>query len=457
VKAKAKTKARAKETSGGEKRREVSELSLPDAMKVAQGLLRKRFLDAAAEMYRRILNAAPDNIDAMHFLGLALFQKGDKDEGVALVERVVGMDPGYHDARNNLGNMLNEQGRYAEAEATYRQVLSLRPDHADAHVNLATILARRDDMAGAEAELRRAIECNPQHAEAYHNLGGVLQNMSRPADALDMYRKAMVLRPYDGASYRRVGAVLYSMGHLDEATAIYRRWVELEPNDPQAHHMLASVTGAGVPERASDDFVKKTFDTFAGSFDQVLEKLQYRAPALIVDAVAETLGTPAAALDVLDAGAGTGWCGPPLRPYARRLVGVDLSAGMLSKAAERKVYDDLVTAELVGYMRGHVGAFDLIVSADTLVYFGELGEAMQSAAGALRPGGHLVYTVEHAVDEPAAGHRLNPHGRYSHAEGYIRRVLADAGLEPLAVKRVHLRMEIGRPVDGLLVVARRPA
>jgi predicted TPR repeat methyltransferase len=265
-----------------------------------------------------------------------------------------------------------------------------------------------------------------------------------------------------------VGAVLYSMGRVEEAIKIYTRWVELEPNDPRARHMLASCTGDGVPERASDAFVTQTFDTFAGSFDQVLEKLQYRAPALIIDAVTEvfeTFGAPAAALDVLDAGAGTGWCGPPLRPYARRLVGVDLSAGMLAKAAERKisdskngdgkVYDELVTSELVAYMRAHPAAYDLIVSADTLVYFGDLGAAMQAAAATLRPGGHFIYTVEHAVDEPATGHRLNPHGRYSHGEAYVRRVLGDAGLEPLSVNRVHLRLEVRVPVDGLLVVARK--
>src|SRR6185369_332859 len=97
------------------------------------------------------------------------------------------------------------------------------------------------------------------------------------------------------------------------------------------------------------------------------------------------------------------------------------------------------------------------VSADTLVYFGELAEAMRAAAGALRPGGHLVYTVEHAVDEPESGHTLKPHGRYTHAEHYVRRMLADAGLETLDIKRVHLRLEVLVPVDGLLVVARKTA
>ena len=45
--------------------------------------------------------------------------------------------------------------------------------------------------------------------------------------------------------------------------------------------------------------------------------------------------SPAKALDILDAGCGTGLCGPLLAPYARRLVGVDLSDGMLKHAREK--------------------------------------------------------------------------------------------------------------------------
>ena len=64
---------------------------------------------------------------------------------------------------------------------------------------------------------------------------------------------------------------------------------------------------------------------------------------------------PSKSLDVLDAGCGTGLCGPLVAPYARRLSGVDLSAGMLARAKEKNVYDALVQGELTEYLRGQHG------------------------------------------------------------------------------------------------------
>ena len=52
----------------------------------------------------------------------------------------------------------------------------------------------------------------------------------------------------------------------------------------------------------------------------------------------------------------------------------------------------------------------LIVSADTLVYFGDLTTVANAAAGALAPGGRLIVTLEHLEDD-AAEYRLQWHGR----------------------------------------------
>ena len=432
-----------------------SSVSRADALKAALDLLRRGQVDKAVAVYRRILETVPDDVDALHFLGLALFQKGQPDEAIALVTRAVGLAPSYVDAQNNLGNMLMERGHADRAEALYRQILIAHPERPDARVNLGALLARRGETAAAEAEFRRVLAAQPQNSEVLVNLGLLLQNTDRRADALALFEQALALRPRDVASLRRVGTLLQSLGRTDDAAAIFARWLAVEPDDPAAQHLLASCTGQNVPARAADAFVQDTFDAFADSFDQVLDKLKYRAPALIMDAVAQTVGVATARLDVLDAGAGTGWCGPALRPYARHLVGVDLSAKMLDKARQRAVYDELVTGELVAFMRAGVDAYDLIVSADTLVYFGELGDALRAAAAALRPAGHLLFTVERAEDAEATGFRLNPHGRYSHTEDYLRRTLSEAGLVVRSLTTVHLRLQSGLPVAGMLVVAGR--
>ena len=229
-----------------------------------------------------------------------------------------------------------------------------------------------------------------------------------------------------------------------------------EPDDPIPRHMLAATTGRNAPPKASDDFVRKTFDHFAENFDKQLKRLAYRAPELIAEAIAKELGTPKGEMDILDGGCGTGLCGPWLRPYARRLTGIDLSPGMIEKARERGGYDQLVQAELTDFMSRSTGAYDLIVSADTLVYFGELNSVFQAAAKALRPHGYFVFTLEKAADvDGQSGFFLHLFGRYCHGENYVRAGLSEAGFAVRSLATVIPRMEVGKPVESILTVARK--
>jgi predicted TPR repeat methyltransferase len=165
-------------------------------------------------------------------------------------------------------------------------------------------------------------------------------------------------------------------------------------------------------------------------------------------------------LDMLDLGCGTGLCGPLIRPYARRLSGVDLSAGMLRKARDTGLYDKLIQAEITRFLGDCGRDFDVVVSSDVLVYFGRLEEVFAGVARVLRQGGRLIFTVEHLKDgDLEAGEggdlRLNPHGRYSHRERYVRAALGATGLEAETIRYAMLRMEREAPVDGLAVAARK--
>jgi predicted TPR repeat methyltransferase len=431
----------------------LREVTLDEAMVIAKSFQKRGQLAEAEQIYRKVLDVAPDYPDALHFSGVLAHQQGRSDEAVALIERSLMLEPGRADCYNNLGIIFKAQGKLDEAVASYQQAIALDPDHANAHSNLGVLLKAQGKFVQAEAAYRTAIRLNPEYIDAYHNLGVLLADLKRTKEAVLCYCKVTTLSPKHPEARRLLALAHRTLGEYDKAVAIFKEWLEEEPENPVAQHMLAACSGQDVPARASDAYVEKVFDEFASSFDAKLANLSYRAPALVAAMLADSSLQPSKSLDVLDVGCGTGLCGPLIAPYARRLVGVDLSGRMLAQAQERHVYDELVKGELTDHLRNSVQAFDLIVSADTLVYFGALEEVAAAAAGALRPAGMLIFSLEEATESDAtASYCIQPHGRYSHAREYVERTLSGVGLHPDVV-RAELRMESGAPVAGLVIRA----
>ena len=432
-----------------------AELTLADALALAIHLHRTGEADDAERLYRRILEAAPVQPDALHFLGVLRHQRGDSEGAVDLIRRAIDSMPGAPDPWNNLGNVYVESGRIDDAVAAYHRCLALAPDFADTHNNLGTLHRLRSEWSESEASYRRAIDARPDFADAYTNLARLMAAQRRPQEAVACACKAITLLPHDPEARKLLGLAYYTLGEYDKAAEVYREWLAAEPGNPIAVHHLAACSGEAVPARASDAYVARTFDAFADSFDAKLELLSYRAPQLVVAGLRSARGEPARSLDVLDAGCGTGLCGPLLRDFARELTGIDLSPRMLEKARRRGVYDRLETAELAGWMATQPQRFDAVVSADTLCYFGDLAPVMQAAHGALRAGGTLVFTVEALADGSETGYALHAHGRYVHAEAYVRACLEAAELWLLAITREPLRREGGASVVGWLVSAEK--
>ena len=435
-----------------------AELGPQQAFALALSLHRAGGLDDAEKLYQRILEVTPAHADALHFKGVLAHQRGRSEQALELIQRSIALNGTVPDWYNNLGNVLLEMGRVDAAAQAYEQAARLGPERADIHNNLGVLRREQRRSEESEAAYRRAIQLEPKYADAHTNLGSLLSGLGRSEEALACYCEALLLKPRHVLARQLLGMAYYTLGRIDDAVQVYRDWLKDDPASPEARHHLAACSGDAVPERAADAYVEKVFDGFADSFDAKLAHLHYRAPELIGQTVATLFGEPRRALAVLDAGCGTGLCGPLLAPYARHLQGVDLSERMLTRARPRQVYDALTKAELTAFIEAAAAAsYDLIVSADTLCYFGDLQAVARAAAKALRPGGWLVFTVEALADAGEAGFHLNPHGRYSHRESYLREVLASAGLVVGELQRAHLRLEGGKPVEGWVVASRNHA
>jgi predicted TPR repeat methyltransferase len=264
---------------------------------------------------------------------------------------------------------------------------------------------------------------------------------------------ATMQTPDDAEQWATLGDIAHIVGRREEAREAYERYLELSPGDAEVEHLLVSLRDAPPPPRAPDECIVQLYARFAEFYERNMRTdLEYCGPEVLASALSRAFGSAAAALDVLELGCGTGLAGTILRPYARRLVGIDLSPDMVELAKETTWYDALEVAEITEWLsRSGDREFDLIAAADTFIYFGDLRQVLRPAAARLRAGGRVAFTVER---EEGNGFRLTDSGRYVHSEAHIHDAARDAGLIVEITDRVVLRYEYGEAVQALVAVLR---
>lgn len=413
--------------------------------------------DKAESAYSMVLDLQPDNADTLNNLAAVLKAQGKFEEAVVHYHRVLELSPDNAIFHYNLGNAYVSASQWQNALESYTKATELKSDYGLAYRELGSVWRALGNQEESLAAFTKAAQIDESHAEVHCQHGVALQSSGLLEDAVMAYLRALEFDHTLIQTYPNLIVALNSLGRLDEAKDYVNRWRELEPDSVTAAHMHSSITGEDVPTRATDTYVTRLFDDFSEKFDQKLDSLEYRAPQLLLDHCLESgIVSAKKQLSVIDAGCGTGLCGPLFREYAKVLIGVDLSAGMLNQAQQRNIYDDLRKEELTSYLQQLTEQHDLIISADTLVYFGELEQVTAASRSSLHNKGWLVFSVEKLdPSESDKPHRLNLNGRYSHAETYLKSVLVNNGFSHSRIHDAILRQELGKPVHGFVVLARK--
>lgn len=387
---------------------------------------------------------------------------GESDKAIQLIEKSVALDPNYVSAWQNLGNVYRSNGDLEKAESCYRSVVEAAPAEEGAWSNLCIVLQEKQLFDEAQAAGARAVALAPGSKIAWYNLANAFKAGGLLEEAVEAYEKVLGLDSQYMQAHEALCAATYQIetkmqlsGDLMERTrAAFRRWLQADADSPISRHVLSAFNREESLARAPDDYITTIFDPFSESFDQNLEKLDYRVPRLMTRKISQLFKQAGGDMNVLDAGCGTGLLAKHLRPWAKCLVGVDLSAGMLAKARARGLYDELSEAELGAWLADCRQRFELVICADTLIYFGDLEGVLEGFAGTMAPGAILLFTLErNRADDKAWS--LSPNGRYSHGEDYVRKCLNRGGLTLVDSSHETLRQEGGQDVEGLLLVARR--
>jgi predicted TPR repeat methyltransferase len=273
--------------------------------------------------------------------------------------------------------------------------------------------------------------------------------------AADILRRTVELAPAFATAWFALGAIRDNLGDGPGAISAWQNASDADPEDYHGARLQLARLGAGEPTPAmTGTYLRRLFDQQAARFDETLvERLDYRGPAILLDAVRKIAAVPLRIGSMLDLGCGTGLGGAAFRPYVDWLVGVDLSPAMVGKAGTKGIYDRLTVSDLQDFLDAQVDArarYHIILAADVFVYLNDLAPVAAAAARLLAPGGLFAFTVEtHAGDRVV----LQPTLRYSHGEPHVRTAIAQAGLKLLRLDQASIRTEQGVSVACLVVAA----
>jgi protein O-GlcNAc transferase len=187
-------------------------------------------LDGAAKLYRLILERDPDNLQALHCLGLLEAGTGHLQRAKSLVARALEIQPTNIQVLENYATILFQSQEYAGALEICRRALQSSKNSVACLYVSAIALYKLNRLEESVGEFDRLLALAPNHVAAINERGSVLAEMKKYDTALASFQSALSLDPHYVGAHLNIGNLYALLRRYDEAVAAYGKAVRLKPD-----------------------------------------------------------------------------------------------------------------------------------------------------------------------------------------------------------------------------------
>lgn len=184
---------------------------------------------AAEELYKKYIAANPDDLQAINFLSIALYEQRKFMEAEELLLAAIKTNPQYAETYFNLGVVNDKSGNAKKASNYYQKAAEKKPDFRYFY-NLSVQLHKLHDLAGAEKALKEAIRLNPSFIDAHINLGVMYFANFMFKEAEQSMKDALKINPDSTEAMVNLFRIYDLRGDRKAALELYERAARVNPD-----------------------------------------------------------------------------------------------------------------------------------------------------------------------------------------------------------------------------------
>lgn len=191
------------------------------------------FLDRdedAIQVLDRVLQADPDNVDALLYKARAQNYTNHTAEAIETIDRLLELDPQHKEGWKNKATWLMRVGRNEEALAALERALELDLGNIDLLDSLASALYLVGRYEESIEIMDRVLSQDPERLATRGQMGDALRLLEKHAEALAMQDEVLAKDPKNAYALASKGYTLIEMGRESEGIVCMDLALELEPN-----------------------------------------------------------------------------------------------------------------------------------------------------------------------------------------------------------------------------------
>ena len=213
--------------------------------------LRQKSPTEALRYLEQLPGATQHTPAVTNLMGVAFSATGQYAKAETCFERIVEAEPENFQALYDLGLAASHAGHKERARDVLQKALERQPGNVDVQYDLAAVSAELNHKDVALQILARAAQQAPERADIQALIARISADLGYFGDAVEAWGRYMKLAPKDDTGRRERGFAEAAAGEKPAAALADLKWfVQKHPNDAIGHYELGTAECSSNPEEA---------------------------------------------------------------------------------------------------------------------------------------------------------------------------------------------------------------